>query len=93
MKIRFAVSSLTDFGSRKIPENLRNMNHICGGDYADKLHLLGEYAGRQDDIPDPWYTRDFASTWQAVEAGCQGLLKQLRNKTDGEEQAKSLYRH
>ena len=74
-------------------ENLRNMYHICGGDYADKLHLLGEYVGRQDDIPDPWYTRDFASTWQAVEAGCRGLLEQLRKNTDGNKQAKSLYRH
>jgi len=74
-------------------ENLRNMYSICGGDYTDKMHLLLEYAGRQGDIPDPWYTRDFASTWQTVEAGCQGLLEQLRNKTNGEEQAKSLYRH
>ena len=24
-------------------ENLRNMYRICGGDYADKLHLLLEY--------------------------------------------------
>ena len=71
----------------------RNMYRICGGDYADKMHLLGEYAGRRGDIPDPWYTRDFHATWQAVEAGCQGLLEQLRDKTDGDKQAKSLYRH
>ena len=74
-------------------ENLRNMYSICGGDYTDKMHLLLEYAGRQGDIPDPWYTRDFASTWQTVEAGCQGLLEQLRENTDGNKQTKSLYRH
>jgi protein-tyrosine phosphatase len=74
-------------------ENLRNMYRICGGDYADKMHLLAEYAGRRGDIPDPWYTRDFHATWQAVENGCKGLMERLRNKTDGDEQAKNLYRH
>ena len=74
-------------------ENLRNMYRICGGDYADKLHQLLEYAGHQGDIPDPWYTRDFGATWQAVEVGCRGLLEQLRKNTDGNKQAKSLYCH
>lgn len=28
--------------------NLRNMYHICGGDFNDKMHLLMEYAGRPE---------------------------------------------
>ena len=28
--------------------NLRNMHRICGGDFADKMHLLLEYAGHPD---------------------------------------------
>ncbi len=57
--------------------NLRNMRRLCGGDEEGKLHLLLEYAGRQDDVADPWYTRDFEATWRDVLDGCRGLLRQL----------------
>ena len=58
--------------------NLRNMARICGGDPAGKIRPLLAYAGRpQDDVADPWYTRDFDATWRDVEAGCQGLLAAL----------------
>lgn len=58
--------------------NLRDMRRLFGGDAAGKLHLLLEYAGRADDVADPWYTGDFEATWQDVLAGCQGLLAQLQ---------------
>ena len=58
--------------------NLRNMQRICGGDPQGKCHLLLEYAGRQGEVADPWYTRDFHATWRDVNDGCQGLLKALR---------------
>ena len=59
--------------------NLRSMERICGGDPEGKLHLLLDFAGRPgQEIPDPWYTGDFASTWQDVLAGCQGLLSSIR---------------
>ena len=58
--------------------NLRNMRRICGGDPDGKLHLLLEYAGRDGDVEDPWYTRDFDAAWRDIEAGCRGLLEQLR---------------
>lgn len=48
-------------------ENLRNMYRICGGDYAGKLHLLLDYTDRPGDVADPWYTRDFYTTWRDVE--------------------------
>jgi len=57
--------------------NLRNMHRICGGDYLDKIHLLMEYTGRQGEVADPWYTRDFQSTWRDVNDGCKALLEQL----------------
>ena len=61
--------------------NLRNMHQICGGDFDGKIHLLMEYAGYPDtEVADPWYTRDFETTWQDVLAGCQGLLGALRSK-------------
>ena len=59
--------------------NLRNMYHICGGDFNDKMHLLMEYAGRpEQEVADPWYTDDFDATWRDVLAGCQGLLDHLK---------------
>lgn len=61
--------------------NLRNMYHICGGDFNDKMHLLMEYAGRPDqEVADPWYTDDFDTTWRDVLEGCQGLLDDLLEK-------------
>ena len=58
--------------------NLRNMRRFYGGDPADKIHMLLDYAGRPgEEVADPWYTGDFQATWQDVSAGCAGLLKQL----------------
>ena len=55
--------------------NLRNMNRICGGDPAGKIHLLMDYTDRPGDVADPWYTGDFDTTWRDVQKGCRALLK------------------
>ena len=60
--------------------NLRNMHRICGGDYADKIHLLMNYTGRPGEVADPWYTDDFEATWNDVLEGCQGLLDSLKEQ-------------
>lgn len=39
--------------------NIRNMYRICGGDFADKIHLLMDYTAHPGEVADPWYTRDF----------------------------------
>ena len=58
--------------------NIRNMERCFGGDPEGKLHLLPEFAGRPGEIiDDPWYTRDFDATWEAVNEGCLGLLNLL----------------
>ena len=59
-------------------ENLYDMRRICGGDPADKIHLLMDYTRRPGSVADPWYTRDFDATWRDVEEGCRGLLARLR---------------
>ena len=61
--------------------NLRNMRRICGGYPQDKLRLLMEYTDRPGDVADPWYTGDFETTWQDVNAGCKGLIKHLTGIT------------
>ena len=58
--------------------NLRNMKHICGGDAENKIHSLMEYTCRPGDVADPWYTRDFETTWRDVQEGCRGLLDCLQ---------------
>lgn len=60
--------------------NLRNMHRICGGDFAEKLHLLMDYTDHPGDVADPWYTDDFETTWRDVLAGCQGLLRTIREE-------------
>ena len=57
--------------------NLRSMYRICGGDFADKMHLLMDFTDRPDEVADPWYTDDFDATWRDVEEGCRGLLNYL----------------
>ena len=58
--------------------NIRNMNRISGGDPDGKICKLLEYAGRADEVADPWYTGDFEATWQDVLAGCTGLLAHIK---------------
>ena len=57
--------------------NLRNMERICGGDPEQKIRLLLDYAGRHEEVADPWYTGDFDATWQDVNEGCAALLETL----------------
>ena len=63
--------------------NMRYMQRIYGGDPDGKLSLLLDYTDRPGDVADPWYTRDFDTTWDDIYEGCQGLLAYLTEK--GEE--------
>ena len=60
--------------------NLRNMHRICGGDPAGKISLLLDWTNRPGSVADPWYTGDFEATWRDVNAGCTGLLEQLKQQ-------------
>ena len=55
------------------------MYQICGGDFADKMHLLMDFTSRPGEVADPWYAGDFDATWRDVIEGCQGLLDDLLN--------------
>ena len=63
--------------------NLRSMYRICGGDFADKMHLLMDFTDRPGDVADPWYTDDFDAAWRDVKEGCRGLLNKLMVEGDG----------
>lgn len=57
--------------------NIHNMHRILGGDPEGKICKLLSFVGRDDSVADPWYTGDFAATWQDVWEGCNALLQML----------------
>ena len=57
--------------------NIRNMNRIFGSDPDGKIYKLLTFAGRSDDVSDPWYSRDFGKAYADIEDGCRGLLRSL----------------
>ena len=59
-------------------ENLIRSVRFFGGDPDGKIHNLLDFAGRiGEEIPDPWYTRDFDSAWEDISVGCLCLLNAL----------------
>ena len=60
--------------------NLRNMKPFVADDLEEKVSLLMDYTDHPGDVADPWYTGDFERTWQDVNAGCDGLIKELKKR-------------
>ena len=59
-------------------ENLWNMRRLFGGDPDSKLRNFMDFAGLPgEEIPDPWYTRDFERACADIELACEGLLYHL----------------
>lgn len=63
--------------------NMSNMRRAFGGDPDGKLSLMMEWAGYERDVADPWYTGDFETTYDDVEAGCTALLQHIKNSING----------
>ena len=61
--------------------NLIQIARIFPDDPEHKVHRLLEYAGRpKEDVDDPWYSGDFSSAYADILAGCEGLLKILKEQ-------------
>ena len=60
--------------------NLRNLRRMLGQETQGKIHLLMDYTSRPGEVADPWYTGDFAQTWDDISEGCAGLLEALRER-------------
>ena len=58
--------------------NLNHLRRFVGDDPQGKVHLLRSFSAHPGEIADPWFTRDFQTTWDQVEESCEGLLNQLR---------------
>ena len=57
--------------------NMRNINRIIKSDPQGKVYKLLTFAGRGDDVADPWYTGDFETTYKDVVEGCEAFLKEI----------------
>ena len=60
--------------------NMRNINRIIGYDKDNKIHKLLSFAHQDRDVADPWYTRDFRTTYNDVNLGCNKLFEYIINK-------------
>ena len=57
--------------------NVRNALRIVGSDPEGKIHKLLEYAGRADDVADPWYSDRFDIAYADILSGCQAHYNAL----------------
>jgi len=58
--------------------NLSNMLRITGGDPEDKMRMLMSFAGRDEEVADPWWTGDFAGVYRQIEEGCRAMLDMIK---------------
>ena len=58
--------------------NMRDMRWLFSNDPQGKLSLLMDWVGENRDVADPWYTGDFQTTFDDVDAGCIALLEHLK---------------
>ena len=58
--------------------NMRNMERMTGHLQGDKMRMLLEYSGERRSVNDPWYTGNFAITYDDVVKGCDGFLAYLK---------------
>ena len=54
--------------------NRRDLARLFPDDPERKLSLLLDWTGHSRPVADPWFTRDFATTWRDVLSGCTALL-------------------
>ena len=59
--------------------NVRNIGRIFGSDPKGKVHKLLSFAGRSDDVSDPWYTDRFDVAYRDIYEGCTALLAHIKS--------------
>jgi protein-tyrosine phosphatase len=58
--------------------NIRNIIKIIGIDKDDKVYKLNYFCGNNNDIADPWYTRDFDTAYEDIYRGTIKLLEYIK---------------
>ena len=62
--------------------NFRNLNRIIGSDPENKVFKLLDFAGKNRDIADPWYTGNFDETYDDVLEGCEAFIEYLMENNE-----------
>lgn len=62
--------------------NNRNIMRIFGKDPENKVHKLLEFAGRNNNVADPWYNGRFDVAYNDIYDGCSGLLRYLTEREE-----------
>ena len=57
---------------------MRDMLRLFSNDPNHKCSLFMDWVGTLRDVADPWYTGDFDTTYNDVDAGCIALLEHLK---------------
>ena len=57
--------------------NYRNILRIFGHDKDEKVRKLMTFTSRGGEVADPWYSRDFSTTYRDIYDGCTGILEEL----------------
>ena len=60
--------------------NMRNIKRIIPTDPCGKIYKLMDLTGKGTDVADPWYTGDFATTYNDIYEGCTALLERLKTE-------------
>ena len=58
--------------------NISNMKRILGNGSNYKIFKLLSFININDDVSDPWYTRDFEKCYNDIYNGCKGLLEHIK---------------
>lgn len=60
--------------------NVRDILRIVGDRQAEKVHRLLDFTAAPHAIADPWYTRDFETTFEEIFDGSKALLAHITAK-------------
>lgn len=63
-------------------QNLADVRQMLPADVDKRLHRLLEFAPARfpRDVPDPYFEDNFDEVYRLVDAGCRGLLAQIRSE-------------
>lgn len=57
---------------------MRDMLWLFNNDPQQKCSLLMDWVGLSRDVADPWYTGDFETTYDDIDAGCLALMQHFK---------------
>ena len=61
-------------------QNIVDIIDIFGGDPQNKVKSMMSFAGKNADVADPWWTRDFEATYRDIKEGTEALYDYLYKK-------------